>query len=75
MVRFFFDLAQDGVLSPDDTGLALESAEAAEREALRALAGMARALIGSDGARLDMIVRDESGARLCTVTMTLSVTH
>ena len=38
MVRCFFDLAQDGVLSPDDTGLESESHDAAKMAAVRTLA-------------------------------------
>jgi hypothetical protein len=75
MVRFFFDLAKNGVLSPDDTGLELAGDEAAKIEASKALAEMATALIGSDKGSIALLVRDDSGARVCTVTMALSVTY
>lgn len=75
MVRFFFDLATDGVLLPDDTGLELASDEAAKIEASKALVQMATALVGSDSGSMALVVRDDSGARVCTVTMALSVTY
>lgn len=68
-------LAIDGVLSPDDTGLALASDEAAKIEASKALAEMATALIGSDNGSIALEVRDDSGAHVCTVTVALSVTY
>jgi len=75
MVRFFFDVAFDGVLTADDTGLDFARDEAAQREALKALTEMATEFAGSAGMReMAVMVRDESGARLCTVTLALSVT-
>ena len=75
MVRFFFDLMHDGVLSPDDTGLEFGSDDAATREAAKALAEMSNALLGSDKRSIAMVVRDESGAQVCTLTLALSVAY
>lgn len=76
MLRFFFDLAVDGTLSADDTGVELPSDEAAEQEAMRALTEMGAQLNGAAHAtNMALLVRDESGARVCTVALTLSVTR
>lgn len=71
MVRFFFDLSIDGVLSADDSGVQLSSDEQAELEAVKALTEMATTFAGSAAAAQNMAiaVRDDSGARLCTVAL------
>jgi hypothetical protein len=62
MVRYFFDVQNDGVFHSDTEGTELEDTTAAGVEAIQALAELALDVLpGSTGKSLTMIVRDQDG--------------
>jgi hypothetical protein len=75
MPRFHFDVCENGVLTPDEEGLDLLSANAARLEAARAAAEMIRdrAQRGAEPAEISLIVRDGSPEPVCTVTVALNI--
>jgi hypothetical protein len=75
MPRFHFDVCENGVLTPDEEGLDLLSANAARLEAARAAAEMIRdrAQRGAEPADISLIVRDGSPEPVCTVTVALTI--
>jgi hypothetical protein len=60
MRRYFFDLCVGNEVGEDDEGVLLPNLETVQREALKAIADMARDLIGFP-ATLAVEVRDEAG--------------
>jgi hypothetical protein len=74
MPHFHFDVCESGVLSPDEEGLDLPSADAARLEAARAAAEIIRdrAAWDAEPADVSMIIREGSAQRLlCTLTVAL----
>lgn len=66
MSRYFFDLRDGDELTPDEQGLELPSFHAAQEEAARSLADMAKQAVESrridgSGGLLAVEVRDENG--------------
>ena len=74
MPRFYFDLREGGMFSPDDEGLEFPDLNAAEREAAEAAAAIGRDRLPKGGSReINMEVRNEHRQRLLTVTVSLHV--
>lgn len=74
MPRFYFDLIEDGNLTPDDTGVVLDEPDAARREAQRSLAEMVRdAMPDGEHKAMALQIRDEGGQIHLTVTITMQV--
>jgi hypothetical protein len=72
MPHFYFDICEDGVLVPDDTGLKLENLQVARGEAARALTEIARHRVpGSDRLVLVVEIRDEHRKLLCEARLVL----
>jgi len=65
MTRYYFDMRDDDGVTIDDEGMELSSLQQVQEEAARSLAGMARDAVvrlnGSEGHRLAIEVRDDSG--------------
>jgi hypothetical protein len=75
MPRFHFDVSENGIVTPDEEGLDLLSAEAARLEAARAAAEMMRDRTQrkAEPADISLIVRDGSNEPVCSVTVSLIV--
>jgi hypothetical protein len=72
--RFYFDLIEDGDLSPDDTGIVLDSSDAAQRQAQRSLAEMVKdALPDGEAKAMALQIRDEGGQTHLTVAIRMRV--
>lgn len=76
MVRFHFDIREDGRFVPDDEGTDLADLEAAEAEAceIAALVGRDRFPAGHTQAVI-IEVRNEHGQRVLTTTLSLHTTR
>ena len=76
MPRFFFDTFNGSRYIYDDAGLWLESLEAAEAEAQRALADLARDTLPDGDQRAFVIhVKDETGQVVLKAALSLLVEH
>ena len=74
MPRFYFDLREGGMFSPDDEGIEFPDLNAAEREAAEAAAAIGRDRLPKGGSReINMEVLNEHRQRLLTVTVSLHV--
>jgi hypothetical protein len=73
MPRFYFDVRQDGDLTPDEEGEELPDADAAEQEAALAAIHLVKELLHGPQASLAVEVRDEQGTRVARATVTLDV--
>jgi hypothetical protein len=72
VARYYFDV-DDGALNTDDVGAELPGADAALAEARRAICEMARDLSRKmRPIRLGIHVRDETGKRAMSVTLTVA---
>lgn len=73
MPRFFFDVIDDKTTT-DDIGLDLEDLDAAQREVVRTLPGLARdALPDARSREFAIEVRDDAGRKLLRATLALKV--
>ena len=64
MPRFYFDLREGGMFSPDDEGVEFPDLNAAEREAAEAAAAIGRDRLPKGGSReINMEVRNEHRQR------------
>ena len=73
MPRFYFDVRQDGELTPDEEGEELPDVGAAEQEAALAAVHLAKELLHGPHASLAVEVRDEQSKRVARATITLDV--
>ena len=73
MARYYFDLRDNGVLSPDEDGAELDGLDRAKAEALRTLAEMARDLIASGRRELAIEVRDNPSRQLFTASLVIEI--
>jgi hypothetical protein len=73
MPRYYFDTSDGAVLLRDFDGFELPDLEAARREALMALPGIARGrILGGGPGDVAATVRSETGTVLFKATLTLS---
>lgn len=75
MPRFFFDFRDGEAFSDDDTGVELDGEVAARREAVRALAEIAREAPphGTGRRQVALHVRDGEGRPVLVATLTFAV--
>src|SRR4051812_18746160 len=74
MPRFFFDVRENGTVSPDEEALEFPDLDAAEREAAVAASAIARDRLPNGRSReIVMEVRDGDRQHLLTVTVSLHV--
>ena len=74
MPRFYFDVLDGESFTRDDDGLNLASLDAAEDEAVHAIAGIGQdSLPKRRGSELSVRVRDERGHPVLTVTLSMMV--
>lgn len=73
--RYFFDIEEDGAAAPDAVGSRFSCVDDARREAARAIVEMARdlELAATPEHQLVLRLRDEAGAELLGITLTLTV--
>ena len=76
MPRYFFDINDGQTLTPDETGLELDDAEAVRREAIKALPEIAQDVLPEDDRREVVVTaKDNAGRRILTARLTLTVEY
>lgn len=74
MPRYFFDIAENGQPFWDNDGTDLKNIQKVREDAIGALLGMAQSYVSlGDGFDMAAAVRDERGAVVATVTLTIEV--
>jgi hypothetical protein len=73
MPRFYFDVREEDRVAPDEVGVELESLEAAEREAIRRVAGIGADSLKDRISEIEVQVKDQDGFLLLTVTLSVVV--
>ena len=72
--RFYFDVREGGRFMPDETGIELDSLDAAEHEATRGAADIGRdQLLKGDACNVIIEVRDEQGQQVVTARILMEV--
>ncbi|ESY62244.1 MULTISPECIES: hypothetical protein [Mesorhizobium] len=72
MARYFFDSSVRDEVMKDDEGIECDGIEAACREGMEGLRDLAREFLKDlDGQQLAIFVRDETGERLLSLSITL----
>jgi hypothetical protein len=72
MPRFYFDVSDCGVMSPDDEGLVLPDLKAARKEALATLGSIAKDEL-PDGNRREFVVSIRDGSPKPVLVASLSL--
>lgn len=76
MPRYFFDIDDGRILTPDETGLELDDVEAVRREAIKALPEIAQDALPEDDRReVVVMAKDSAGRRILTARLTLTVEY
>jgi hypothetical protein len=74
MPRYYFDVREGALFTPDDQGLEFASLDAAERMAAEAAADIGRdRLPKGDSREITVEVRNEHRQRVLTVTVTMKI--
>ena len=74
MARYYFDFNDGETMMVDEGGIELDGVEAVHREALKALADVAKEFIPKGGQRSIVVgVRDEAGQRVLMAALSLNV--
>jgi hypothetical protein len=76
MPRYYFDIVEGDLIAVDEEGLELPTLEAAELEATRSLANIARDIqIGVEDRNIAIKIRTDSGPLVLTVELNYRVTR
>jgi hypothetical protein len=74
MPRYYFDIQKGLMVTPDEDGLELDDLDAAECEAMRAVAALGRDLLpASDPQEVAIAVRDDYGQQVLIATVSLTI--